>query len=163
MAGSELRQFKLTQPSGSLSASPNPVSGRLNVLVFGSRPIAKFLYALAGLFVFAFALYLAAVFMDAMKFRRQVRAAGQIEVGDTAATVRQVLGEPRMLREKGVKRLFGSPYERETWSYDWWLRPEFYAEWPYFFPIAFKFDPLNTDLLIEFDDRGRVYSIALPE
>jgi len=139
------------------------VSNNLERRTFIVRHVAKVVFALAGFLILAITLYLVAVFMNAMKFRGQVRAAEHIAVGDSAATVRMILGEPRMLFEKGSLGFFRSPYERETWSYDWWLKPEFDVEWPYFYPVTFKFGPMKTDIVVEFDEGGRVHSIVMPQ
>lgn len=139
------------------------VSVRLARRAFVVRRVAKVFYILAGILILVIALYLVAAFMNAMKFREQVRAAEHISVGDSTAAVRQILGEPRMLIEKGSRGFFRSPYERETWAYYWWLKPEFELEWPFFYPVTLKFGPMETDIKIEFDASGRVYSIAVPK
>ena len=83
----------------------------------------------------------------------------QLSVGDSAARVIQLLGEPTLILPKSNH---GWIRETETWGYggvfDW---PNAVGkEWPFFCPFRlrlFGHDP--DDVVIEFDDAGTVIGI----
>lgn len=112
-----------------------------------------------------FLLVVSPIVYDAGRMHSLRRRAKQIKVGDSKATVRQILGDCDGAHAGGaiLPLVAAAP---ECWSYgssfDW--ENCFVDEFPYFFPFRIRiFGPHHDDLVIEFDDQGNVSAVKLGE
>lgn len=104
------------------------------------------------------------VLYDWCQVARMRSAATRVLMGDSAAQVRTVLGEPNTVFPKMTHGF--NTREFETWAYgshfEW--SNCLSGEFPFFFPFRLRLfgpDP-DDDVVLEFDDEGTVVRIGLP-
>ena len=100
---------------------------------------------------------------DRCQVARMRSTATRIVIGDSAAYVRDVLGEPMTVFPKKTHGWFARDFE--AWAYgsrfDW--ANSLSGEFPYFNPFRFRlFGPHRGDVVFEFNKDGTVVSIELP-
>jgi len=125
----------------------------------GKRMIKISIYAVTGalvLFVSVFAVFYT---LDVMRYSTLSDEFVLVSVGDTKSEVSLLLGEPNAVFPKeGPRFMFVGNYEGDVWIYGrtYTLREAFYLEPPFFYPYNFRFGPMEGDMVVEFDDDGRV-------
>ena len=119
-------------------------------------------------------LLLLGVCFDSWRNMSLSHRAKKLNVGDSKATVRKVLGEPNAVFQPSETLLAGVytnawaglfTVVRETWSYGSRLdlKNSISAKFPYFWPFRFRiFRPDSDDVAIEFDSSGNVYKVDVP-
>jgi hypothetical protein len=88
--------------------------------------------------------------------------ARQVHHGDSKGRVLNVIGKPTCVFLP--RTMLFNQMNRETWIYgrQFTLKHAISAEPPFFWPIRLRFGPFEDDVIVEFDESGKVIRIYIP-
>lgn len=114
-----------------------------------------------------FLLILTPISYELLRVRLLYRHATQVKVGDSKTQVEAILGKSHGTYEKGHGLLDGWLFGQspETWSYStdyFWSNFYLKKDFPYLDLDLELFAPGKNDIVIRFNDEGKVFSMEFP-